>query len=45
MLALHPPLPGSCRGYTHEGFESDGPEEPGLDLPNNVELHDLAQRH
>lgn len=45
MLALHPPLPGSCRGYTHEGFESDGPEEPGLDLPNNLELHDSTQRH
>ncbi|XP_074858497.1 protein patched homolog 2 [Carettochelys insculpta] len=31
-LALHAPLPGSCQGYAHEGFEateSDSPEEPG----------------
>nr|XP_034978248.1 protein patched homolog 2 isoform X3 [Zootoca vivipara] len=45
MLALHPPLPGSCRGYTHEGFESDGPEEPRKDAPNSLELRNLEQRH
>ncbi|XP_029767461.1 protein patched homolog 2 [Terrapene carolina triunguis] len=31
-LALHPPLPGSLQGYTHDSYEdseSDCPEEPG----------------
>ncbi|KAH0618674.1 hypothetical protein JD844_018081 [Phrynosoma platyrhinos] len=45
MLALHPSLPGSCRGYTHEGFESDGPEESGVDLCDSFELQDFNQRH
>ncbi|CAM5136584.1 unnamed protein product [Eretmochelys imbricata] len=36
-LALHPPLPGSWQGYTHESYEdseSDGPEEPSLPACN-----------
>ncbi|CAM4713375.1 protein patched homolog 1-like isoform X4 [Lepidochelys kempii] len=36
-LALHPPLPGSLQGYTHESYEdseSDCPEEPGLPACN-----------
>lgn len=45
MLALHPPLPGSCRGYTHEGFESDSPEEPVEDPRDSLELQNLNQRH
>lgn len=43
LVALHPSLPGSCHGYTHEGFESDCPEEP--DLPDRLELQDTARRH
>lgn len=46
MLALHPPLPGSCRGYTHEGFESDdNSEKPGPKPSDSLELQDLKQNH
>ncbi|KAM6455327.1 protein patched homolog 2 isoform 2-T2 [Liasis olivaceus] len=46
MLALHPSLPGSCRGYTHEGFESDdSSEKPGPNPSDSLELQDLKQNH
>ncbi|XP_070601875.1 protein patched homolog 2 [Erythrolamprus reginae] len=46
MLALHPPLPGSCRGYTHEGFESDdNSEKLGPKPSDSLELQDLKQNH
>ncbi|KAL7985141.1 hypothetical protein Chor_003711 [Crotalus horridus] len=46
MLALHPPLPGSCRGYTHEGFEfDDSSEKTGPKPSDTLELQDLKQNH
>ncbi|XP_065265305.1 protein patched homolog 2 [Emys orbicularis] len=50
-LALHPPLPGSLQGYTHDSYEdseSDCPEEPGppaCSAPGSAAPETLALHH
>uniref|UniRef100_A0A8C3FJ33 Patched 2 n=1 Tax=Chrysemys picta bellii TaxID=8478 RepID=A0A8C3FJ33_CHRPI len=50
-LALHPPLPGSLQGYTHDSYEdseSDCPEEPGppaCSAPGSAAPKTLALHH